>query len=579
MKNRYKIYTIIGICILQCNAMGAQFNDGQTTIPQNYEWAKSMGFGGTFEDEGRAVTTDTTGNVYFTGAFTGTVDFDPGTDIAFLTASGIDIFIAKLDADGNYIWAKKLGGSLGDEGFGIAIDSSDNVYITGVFYERIIVDTLTGTVELNSAGASDIFIAKLDSSGNFIWAKNMGGPSHDQGNAIALDALGNVCTTGFFKETADFDPEIVGIHELNAEGGKDIFISKLDASGNFIAAMSMGGNSDDVANSIALDASGNIFTTGFFKDKADFNPKAGIHKLVSEGGKDIFISKLDANANFLAAKKIGGSGSDEGNSIIVDANGNIHMTGHFSGTVDFDPKAGTHNLYSEGKHDIFVAKLDAQGNLAWAKNIGGTDADEGASVTLDVNGNVYTIGSFKDHVDFDPDGVEIYELTALDHEDIFISKLDASGNFIWAKSMGGDGNDNGYGISVNAGFDVYTTGGFMDRVDFDTETGVDIIDSFGDFDIFVHKLSPDLGSTVPIDVNKLPVVFPNPATQNLTLDLKHLYNTVTLYVRNFNGELVSAEEYRNKDKIDFHINGSPGMYFVEVMADGVKIQTLKVVKQ
>ena len=107
MKTRYKIYTIICICILQLNEMGAQVESSPITTTHSYEWAKSMGLGGTLEDVGYAITTDASGNVYTTGLFTGIVDFDPGTGIAYLTSAGIDIFISKLDAAGNYVWAKK----------------------------------------------------------------------------------------------------------------------------------------------------------------------------------------------------------------------------------------------------------------------------------------------------------------------------------------------------------------------------------------------------------------------------------------------------------------------------------------
>ena len=136
-----------------------------------------------------------------------------------------------------------------------------------------------------------------------------------------------------------------------------------------------GGTSNDYGNSIAVDASGNIYTTGYFAGTVDFDPSAGTYNLTSAGGNDIFISKLDASGNFVWAKQLGGTNDEKGNSIVVDASGNIYTTGNFAGTVDFDPGAGTFGLASTGNYDIFISKLDASGYFVWAKKMGGTSSD------------------------------------------------------------------------------------------------------------------------------------------------------------------------------------------------------------
>jgi len=191
---------------------------------------------------------------------------------------------------------------------------------------------------------------------NFEWAKQLGGVSSDVGSSIAVDAFGNVYTTGYFQGTADFDPG-PGAFNLTSAGGGDIFISKLDASGNFVWAKQMGGTSEDVGYSIAVDASGNVFTTGYFEGTADFDPGPGTFNLTSAGNTDIFISKLDASGNFVWAKQLGGTDYDSGVSIALDTSGNVYTTGWFQGTVDFDPGPGTFNLTSAGNSDIFVHKM------------------------------------------------------------------------------------------------------------------------------------------------------------------------------------------------------------------------------
>jgi hypothetical protein len=174
-----------------------------------------------------------------------------------------DVFILKIDSSGNFVWAKQLGGSGTDGGIFITTDSHNNIYTTGCFQGSADFDPGTGIYNLTSAGSYDIFISKLDSLGNFVWATSMGGTGADFGNSIALDATGNVYTTGYFQNTADFDPGS-GTFNLSSFGNKDIFISKLDNNGNFVFAKSLGGTNDDQAYSVAVDDSGNVYTTGVF---------------------------------------------------------------------------------------------------------------------------------------------------------------------------------------------------------------------------------------------------------------------------------------------------------------------------
>ena len=159
----------------------------------------------------------------------------------------------------------------------------------------------------------------------------------------------------------------------------------------FAWAKSMGGSFDDDGQSITVDAVGNIYTTGSFLDTIDFDPGPGTYNLSSAGWKDIFIQKLDANGNFIWAKSMGGVSYDVGNSITIDALGNIYIIGVFEDTVDFDPGTGTYYLTSAGSRDIFIQKLDSSGNFIWAKSAGGSDYDGGSSIAVDTTGNVFVV--------------------------------------------------------------------------------------------------------------------------------------------------------------------------------------------
>jgi hypothetical protein len=464
---------------------------------------------------GTSIAVDASGNVYTTGSFNGTVDFDPGPGTAYLTSAGTeDIFVSKLDTSGNFLWAKSMGGTGGqfgvnDVGEDIAVDGSGNVYTTGYFWGTVDFDPGAGTVILTSAGGEDIFVQKLDTSGNFVWAKAMGGARREHSRSIAVDGSGNVYTTGRFVGIADFDPGPGTANLASAPPsdqivteGEDIFVSKLDASGNFVWAKSMGAEGGDGGTSIAVDGSGNVYTTGYFWNTVDFDPGAGSTNLTSAEGQGIFVTKWDTSGTFVWAKAVSTfSGTLAYDSLAtdnaVDALGNVYTTGHFEYTLDFDPGAGTAYLTPAGggsRKDIFVQKLDTSGNFVWAKAMGGTETDWGKGIAVDGAGNVYTTGGFRRTADFDP-GTGTADLTALSvlGWDIFVSKLDTSGNYIWAKAMGGVESVDGTSIAIDGWGSVYTTGPFWGTVDFDPGLGVANLSTRDpeNMDLFVSKLSPD----------------------------------------------------------------------------------------
>jgi len=303
---------------------------------------------------------------------------------------------------------------------------------------------------------------------NFEWAKSMGGSSTDFGMSITCDESGNIYVTGYYKGIVDFDPG-VSTFNLASNGGDDVFIQKLNSDGEFIWAKSMGGSSGDQGASITTDAFGNVYVTGVYQDIADFDPSGSIYNLTSNGFYDVFIVKLDTAGNFIWAKSMGGTWYEQGFSITTDGSGNVYATGYFQDTADFDPSPSVYNLISNGSWDVFIQKLDANGNFIWAKSVGGTSSDLGTSITSDGYGNVYLTGSYSDTVDFDPN-VTIYNLSSSGILDVFIQKLDTAGNFIWAKSMGGASSEMGYSIATDSTGSVYVNGTYRDTADFDPST-------------------------------------------------------------------------------------------------------------
>ena len=343
---------------------------------------------------------------------------------------------------------------------------------------------------------TEVSIPSFAQAPDWLWAKAMGGTSDDRGYSVAVDDSGNVYTTGLFTGTADFDPG-AGVFNLTSVAiGDDIFISKLNGSGNFVWAKAIVGTTYAESYSITIDASGNVYTTGVFNATVDFDPGAGIFNLTAGATQSFFVSKLDSSGNFVWAKTAGGASESWGTSIALDASGNVYATGHFYGMVDFDPGTGIFNLYSFGHESVFVSKLDTSGNFVWAKAIGGgssgLDRAWGQSITISTNagGDIYTTGYFEGTADFDPDSSGSFNLTSVGFNDIFISKLDSAGNFVWAKTMGGTLSEFGYSVAIDptGSGAVYTTGYFNSMADFDPGAGIFNLTSAGGSDIFISKL-------------------------------------------------------------------------------------------
>lgn len=391
----------------------------------NYVWAKGMGGKGT--DWARGVAVDASGNIYITGYFAETADFNPGPGIDTVrSAGGSDVFLAKYDQNGNYLWAKGIGGNKSDNAFGVAVDGKGGVYIAGYFNGTADFDPGAGIDTLVSLGLGDIFLAKYDSDGNYAWAKRLGNKSDDQSWGLAVDGSGYVYVIGTFGGTVDFDP-VRGVDTLMSMGGSDIFIAKYDGDGKYVWAKNVGGKSSDQGYGITVDKPGNVYITGYFTRTADFNPaKRGVDTIASVGASsDGFVAKYDSSGNYKRARSIGGSDSDYGQGVAVDGSGNVYVTGYFRGSTDFNQGTGTGGsvlISVEGSSDAFIAKYDRNGNYIWAKGLGGKSSDIGYAVTVDGSGNVYFTGYFEETVNFDkPLGLD--PLKSNGSFDLFLVKL------------------------------------------------------------------------------------------------------------------------------------------------------------
>jgi len=464
-----------------------------SAFSQNFSWAKKIG--GPLTEYGKDIEVDGAENVFTVGTYqmSPTVTTSEGT--YNLTASGgQDVFISKNDANGNFLWIRTIGGASGDDGVAIELDAASNSYITGYFQSTVDFDPGVGVANLTSFGSQDIYVLKLDSNGNFLWVKQLGGTGSEGINGLEFDSNGNILLTGTFSATADFDPG-VGVTNLIPSGSQDVFVCKLNNIGDFIWAKQFGNastnSSTESVNDLAIDATNNIYLTGLYFGTVDFNPNAGIFNLVATSLYESYILKLNELGDFVFAKKINGTTVQTytaGKSIAIDNAGNIITSGAFTGLSDFDPGVGTYNMTSGGFNvTIYILKLENDGDFVWAKQFTNTNVISNYGLELDANNNAYLTGHFEGTVDFAP-GPAVASKTSAGGRDIYFVKLNAAGNLSWAQALGSTGFDMGLGTTVDASNHFYGTGYFYNTVDFNPGVGVNTLsNTAGNGEAFILK--------------------------------------------------------------------------------------------
>jgi hypothetical protein len=388
-------------------------------------WQRTIG--GSGDDRGLGISRDSSGNLYITGTFQGTVDFDPSSTTKNLTSrGGFDIFVASYTKDGNYRWAKSYGNtstssSKADIGYGIAVGSDNKVLVTGQFGGTVDFDASSSTLNLKSKGASDIFVIRLTSGGSTSWAKQIGGSEADRGTAVTTDSSSRVYVTGSFTSTVDFDPSS-STKNLTSAGGKDTFLARFSSGGSYSYARRIGGTLNDEGHGVVVDPSSNVYLAGYFAGKVDLDPGSSTTNVTSAGSNDVFIVKLNSSGNYSWGKRIGGSGDDRGRGITRLSGGDIAVVGDFSGTVDFNPSSSTSNKSSHGSTDAFFLRLSSGGSYKTAKAIGGTGSDRGRAIAIDKDDKLYALGHFFESLTMDT-GEGTVNLTSSGGKDLFLVRV------------------------------------------------------------------------------------------------------------------------------------------------------------
>lgn len=373
----------------------------------NLNWIRSAG--GYTGDYAEAVACD--GNyLYVAGEIQGTnatIIFQD-SPITLKTAGSNDIFLAKYTLSGTLLWAKRAGGTDNEKALGVAYDNSGNIFICGKFKSY----ATFGSTTVNGSGEDDIFVAKYDANGNFLWVRKAGSSGRDEAKSVKCDAAGNVYICGMYKDGCNFGSQTLSSPNAHF----DMFLAKYSPSGSLLWVKRGGGNYDDVGWSLAIDSYGKLYVGGEFNSTATF----GSQTISTRGSADALVACYDANGNALWVRRAGGSGIDRARGIAC-AGSNVYITGQYAQTGYF----GSYTKTAADNSDIFISCLDNAGNFKWVMTAGGpADAPEdlgyesGNAICAETSGNVYATGAMLNGATFGSTSLSAYTRT-----DVFVVKI------------------------------------------------------------------------------------------------------------------------------------------------------------
>jgi hypothetical protein len=512
------------------------------------------------EGEGYAVATDAANNVYITGYYFGPSINFGSATLPTITAGSAAVYITKYNMSGNVIWARS-GTGASSQSFGTSITTD---VLGNIYVTGYYYTSITfGAFTLTSSGSSDIFLVKYDTNGNVLWAKSEGGTAGEYATGVVTDNSGNVLISGIFQSpTITFGTTTFTTLSLDA------FLIKYDSSGTLQWAKSSISNNAYVSG-VATDGAGKEYITGYF---ASTTIQFGTFTLTRTETSDAFLVKYDESGNVLWAKTSTGASTGYAipNAVTATPSGKVAITGYY---VDSPVTFGTSTLTpSTSAQHGFLVQYSSSGIVEWASNISATLQNAvGYSVASDALNNIYVSGAM-DTLTLTLDTVSIPAALPHKADPMFIAKYNSTGHALWAKSLASGGDDQS-GITVDNAGDIYITGDYLVNPFI---IGNDTLGPPSSETPFVAKLSqPSHESVTEINNTNEINIFPNPTSSTFTITSTEKIESVKLY--NVLGEVIWQNNYHNVNTaaIDLPGNisspsgrsGGVGLYFVEIKTE------------
>ncbi len=531
-----------------------------TLNAQSPDWAWAQRSGNSDNDIIKSVAADASGSVIGVGYFSSSsIVF--GSNTLTNAVSGLnDLFIVKYNDAGDVLWAKSFGGDDGDYALAVSVDDSGNAYVGGYFKSHSIVFGST-TLTNPSFPYGDVFLVKLDPSGNILWAKRPSASvSSDAIYAVCADHFGNVYATGHF-EGSSITFGSTKLTNANSPN-QDAFIVKYNSAGVVQWAKSAGKANDDVGNSVTVDATGNVIVGGQFAS-ASISFGSSTLNNANSGTFDVFIVKYDAAGNVLWAKGAGDIENDYALSVSADRFDNVYAAGYFrSDNISFGSESLTNSGPPYG--DMFLVKYNADGNDQWARRASESiSSDAINSVCVDTSGGVYVTGHFQSSdITF---GSTTLNNSNSPKQEIFVAKYDDNGNSLWAKGAGSDNDEVGNSIAANNSGSIFIGGQFSSStVSFGSTDLINANEGFDD--LYLAKLAGTEGTKelTSGDFN----IYPNPFSAETTIQTNTTFKDATLVLYNSIGQMVRQINHISEQPIQLQRGNLPeGLYLIQLKSD------------
>jgi hypothetical protein len=529
----------------------------------DYDWAHK--FGSSLPDEGVATCFDLNGNVYITGFYQETVDFNPGSGTNNFSAISYDIFILKLDANGNYVWNYELGSNPAEQGRAIQCDASGNVYTSGSYASTLDFNLGAATEIMSATGVADIYLLKLTNDGDFIWSRKIGGISNEYAFSMSIDADGAAILGGYFTSTTTFNsfPNVA----VTSAGLDDAFVVKFSSDGDHEWTRTIGSTGYDRTAAVTTDAQGNVYATGIFQGTVDLNPNSGIENYTA-ALEDCFVIKLSTNGEFVNASVMGGQGSDYSYGIATDAIGGIYTTGSFTQTADFDPSDLVNELTSIGGFDAFLSK--------WSQCVplNTVDVQSACDQFTWIDGNTYTSNNNTASVQLTTsagcDSTVTLNLTINTVDvGVTVSGFTLSANMLGAQYQWVNCNNNFQPIAgaTQANFTPTSSGSYAVIV---SANGCEDTSNCN----FINTVGLD-----ELEAESIVTVFPNPSNGSFYIGLNQNSNQKSIRVINELGVLVFEKNLLGDELNYINLNQPAGVYFFELIDENAHRTVHRIVIQ